>query len=333
MFEDSPLIDPLPNVPLNQFPQSDELPEGCKVLDGLVDNGLCQVEYREATYVVRDTPSGPVARKLYVLVPSPADPLVARYPEGGYPCVVFCQGSAWHEQHLYNHFADHVWLAQRGYVVASVQYRESDIAPFPAQMQDFKTAIRYLRLHADDLCLDPERIGAWGDSSGAHTVLMAAYTAAGPTTTTAEGATIELDTPTYAGTSAEVRCVVDWYGPTVFDQMNRYPSAQDHTAPTSPEGFVLGKRDVLGHPDWVAAASPISYVMPFDNLALPPTLIMHGDRDQLVSFNQSVRLYRALRDAGQDVEFYKVTGANHGRAGFRCASALEVVKQFLRAYL
>ena len=329
-----PLLDPIPTVPLAEFPQSDELPEGCQLLEGLADDDLFQVEYREATYVTRTLADGTACpRRLYVLIPSTKDPIKASYGKEGYPCVVFCQGSAWHQQNLYGHFADHIRLAQKGFVVASVQYRESDLAPFPAQMQDFKTAVRYLRAHAAELHLNPARMGAWGDSSGAHTVLMAAFTATGPQSTRVEGELVELDTPEYASFSAKVNCVVDWYGPTVLDQMNRYPSAQDHTAPTSPEGFVLGRRNVVEHPQWVAAASPLSYIPQADERMLPPLLIMHGGRDQLVNFNQSVRLYEAMRRAGQDVTFYKLPDANHGSAGFRCDGALAVVEEFLRERL
>jgi len=215
---DLPLVEPLTGVPLCEFPQNSELPEGCKLLEGLEDNDLYQVECREVTYVTRMLADGTSCpRKLYVLIPSTKDPIRAAYGAGGYPCIVFCQGSAFHTQNIYGHFTDHVRLAEKGFVVASVQYRESDLAPFPAQEQDFKTAVRYLRAHAAEFHLDPNRIGFWGDSSGAHTVLMAGFTA-GLTNPKiqAEGETIELDTPDYGEFSAEPSCIVDWYGPTDF---------------------------------------------------------------------------------------------------------------------
>ena len=329
-----PYIDPI-NVVLDDFPRNETLPEGCIELLGLVDDDSYQVECRELTYVTRTLADGsPCLRKLYTLIPSSKDPIKASYGASGFPCVVFVQGSAWHKQHLYAHFSDHVRLCSHGYVVVCVQYRESDLAPFPAQMQDAKTAIRFARSHARELHIDPRRIALWGDSSGAHTALLAAFTAGMDVqVVTAEGRAIDLDTPDYGDQSAEVSCVVDWYGPTALELMNTVPSSQDHNGPGSPEGMVLGGVVVREHLELAAAASPLSYIPAVEERALPPVLIMHGGRDQLVNFDQSVRLHEALRSAGQDVTFYKLPDAHHGSAGFRCAGALDVVEDFLRRHL
>ena len=328
------LITPTPKVPLAEFPRNEELPVGCFLLEGTADDDCLQVECRELAYVTRTLADGSTyPLKLYVLIPSSKDPIYARYETDGYPCVVFCQGSAWHRQNLYGHFTDHVRLAERGFVVACVQYRESDLAPFPAQMQDFKTAVRYLRAHAAELHINPDRLGFWGDSSGAHTVLMAALTAEGPAFAQAEGENIDLDTPDYQEYSCTSRCVVDWYGPADLGRMNLVPSAQDHMDAKSPEGQLIGRRNLFEHPEWARAASPVSYVPDAGDRMLPPILIMHGGRDQLVNFDQSCRLYERLRQAGQDVTFYKLPDANHGSNGFRCQEALDVVERFLRQHL
>ena len=329
-----PYVKPL-SVALDDFPRIEVVPEGCIELDGLVDDDSYQVECRELTYVTRVLAGGsPCPRKLYVLVPSSQDPIKASYGAAGFPCVVFVQGSAWRRQHLYAHFADHVRLCSHGFVVVCVQYRESDLAPFPAQMQDAKSAVRFVRARAKELHVDPMRVALWGDSSGAHTALLAAFTAGMATQgVEAEGRLIDLDTPDYGEQSAEVSCVVDWYGPTVLELMNAVPSSQDHNGPESPEGRVLGGVFVREHLGLAAAASPLSYIPPVGERALPPVLIMHGGRDQLVSFDQSVRLYEALRAAGQDVTFYKLPDAHHGSAGFRCTGALDVVENYLREHL
>ena len=329
-----PYVEPL-TVALHDFPRSEALPEGCIELDDLADDDSYQVECRELTYVTRTLADGsPCPRKLYALVPSSKDPIKASYGAAGFPCVVFVQGSAWRKQHIYAHFADHVRLCSHGFVVVCVQYRESELAPFPAQMQDAKTAVRFVRAHANELHVDPTRVALWGDSSGAHTALLAAFTAGMSTQVAeAEGRAIDLDTPDYGEESAEVACVVDWYGPTVLELMNAVPSSQDHNGPASPEGAVLGGVTVREHPELAAAASPLSYIPPVAERILPPVLIMHGGRDQLVAFDQSVRLYEALRAAGQDVTFYKLPDAHHGSAGFRCAGAVDVVEGFLREHL
>jgi len=329
-----PYVPPI-DVALDDFPRNEALPAGCVELGGLVDDDSYQAECRELTYVTRVLADGsPCPRKLYALIPSSKDPIKASYGADGFPCVVFVQGSAWHAQHLYAHFSDHVRLCSHGFIVVCVQYRESDLAPFPAQMQDAKTAVRFVRAHAQELHVDPTRMALWGDSSGAHTALLAAFTAGMDNLTiTAEDRLIELDTPDCGEESAEVTCVVDWYGPTALELMNTVPSCQDHNGPGSPEGMVLGGVTVREHLELAAAASPLSYIPPVGERALPPVLIMHGGRDQLVNFDQSVRLYEALRTAGQDVTFYKLPDAHHGSNGFRCAGALDVVESFLHKHL
>lgn len=335
MTTDLPPYVPPVDVALDDFPRSEALPEGCIELNGLTDDDSYQVECRELTYVTRTLANGsPCPRKLYALIPSSKDPIKASYGADGFPCVVFVQGSAWHAQHLYAHFADHVRLCSHGYVVVCVQYRESDLAPFPAQMQDAKTAVRFVRTHARELHVDPTRMALWGDSSGAHTALLAAFTA-GMTEQVieAEDKTLELDTTDYGAEPAEVSCVVDWYGPVALELMNTVPSSQDHNGPGSPEGMVLGGVTVRDHLGLAAAASPLSYIPSVGERVLPSVLIMHGGRDQLVSFDQSVRLYEALRSAGQDVTLYKLPDAHHGSNGFRCAGALDVVESFLHRHL
>lgn len=329
-----PYIEPT-TAPLASFPRNESLPEGCVELTGLTDDEDYQVECREVTYVTRTLADGTACpRKLYALIPSSKDPIKASYGVDGYPCVVFVQGSAWHTQHLYAHFTDHVRLCSHGFVVVCVQYRESDLAPFPAQMQDAKTAVRFVRSHAAKLHVDRRRIALWGDSSGAHTALLAAFTAGlSAPTKEAEGRVLELDTPDYGEMSAEVACVVDWYGPVALELMNTVTSSQDHNGPASPEGMVLGGVTVREHPELAAAASPLSYIPPVAERALPPVLIMHGGRDQLVNFDQSVRLYEALKSAGQSATFYKLPDAHHGSGGFRSIGALDIVESFLREQL
>jgi len=115
--------------------------------------------------------------------------------------------------------------------------------------------------------------------------------------------------------------------------MNRVPSTQDHIGPNTPEGSVIGHLNILEHPELVRAASPITYVPEARERMLPPVLIMHGGRDQLVNFDQSCRLYKRLREAGQEVEFYKLPDAHHGSAGFRCHRAVDLVEEFMSRHL
>lgn len=211
-------------------------------------------------------------------------------------------------------------LSEKGYAVVVPEYRPSTVAPFPAQMQDCKTAIRYVRRNAERLGFDPGRIALFGDSAGGHTVLVAGFTGdAAP------------DTPEYAETSAEVSCIVDWYGPTDFVKMNYYPSSQDHNPADCPEGMELGGVSVLENPDRSREASPMTYLS--EDRPTPPTLIMHGGRDLLVPFNQSCRLYVTMRALGKDVTFYKLDNASHAAYGFRGDQAIGLVITWLKERL
>lgn len=159
-------------------------------------------------------------------------------PEGGWPVIVFVRGSAFHKQNVTDCSNYFVRIAEQGYVVDALKYRHSDIAPFPAQMQDCKTAVRFMRKNAERFHCNKDRIALWGDSSGGHTVLMAGFTG-----------NRAPDTDAYAEESAEVNAIVDWHGPTDFAKMNFYPSSQNHSDPQCPEGVVIGGGDVLEHPD------------------------------------------------------------------------------------
>lgn len=243
----------------------------------------------------------------------------APIPGKRYPAVLYIPGSGWMEQDLYGRLPQLVEVARCGYVVASMEYRHTDEGcRFPAQVEDAKSALRYLRAHADDLDLDPERIAIWGDSSGAHTALLAGLSG--------EEEFLTDDSPGYP---TSVRCIVDLFGPTDFDDAARQPSGIDHAGADSIEGKLLGAPPAQV-PELVRRADPISYLS--DQRWAPPTLILHGDRDDMVPFHQSVLLYEAYRRCGQQADFYLVRNAAHG---FRIWTepVMKVIKDFLRAHL
>jgi acetyl esterase/lipase len=199
-----------------------------------------------------------------------------------------------------------------GYAVAQVGYRLSQEAKFPAQIHDCKAAVRWLRANAQKYNLDPNRFAAWGGSAGGHlvTLLGTSGGVAG-----LEGHVNDLKE------SSRVQAVVDWFGPTDFLQIGNAESDLQHNAPDSPESKLIG-RAVLENKDKAAKASPISYV----SKEAPPFLIMHGDRDRTVPFNQSELLYAALKKAGVDVTFVPMKGAGHGFGG---PGAIGPVRDFL----
>ena len=177
-----------------------------------------------------------------------------------------------------------------------------------------------LQRNAEKYNIDSQRIALWGDSSGGHTVVMAGITA-----------DCQLDTELYREFSSKVKCIIDWYGPTDISKMNYVPSSQDHIEPDSPEGYLIGRKNVLENPDLVAPTIPMNYLSA--DTETPPIMIMHGSRDNLVNFNQSCLLYNRLKELGKDVEMYKLEGATHGSGGFNSEEAVNIVSDFLAKHL
>jgi len=210
-------------------------------------------------------------------------------------------------------------LASHGYAVASIQYRLSRETLFPAQIQDCKEAVRWLRAHANEYGLDGARIGAWGSSAGGHLVAMLG--------TSGGVAGLEGNTA-YPQISARVQAVCDWFGPTDFLQMNDHPGSMDHNAADSPESQLVGG-PIQEHPDRVAAANPITYISGDE----PPFLIMHGDSDMLVPHHQSVLLYRALKKAGVEVTLRTLPGVGHDGPEFRAPEIIDEVIAFFGRHL
>jgi acetyl esterase/lipase len=191
--------------------------------------------------------------------------------------------------------SDHVMFYQLGFAVASVDYRLAPRFRFPAQIQDAKLAIRFLRRNAAALGIDPERIGVWGPSSGAYLAFLLAAT------TAADG----LEGPGLEGVSSAVRAAVGWFGPT---DLNDY-------AQGSPADILNMLTDLLGCappacPAIAAWASPVTYVRP----AGPPILVVHGESDEVVPYRQAEIFAEKLRTAGNGGAIIKVKNAKHGFA-------------------
>jgi acetyl esterase/lipase len=216
-------------------------------------------------------------------------------------------------------------LLRDGYAVASVNYRLSGEARFPAAVQDVKAAVRWVRAHAAAYGLDPDRIAASGRSAGGYLAVMLGATRDAPM----------YDDPRLGSpaVSSAVQAVVDFYAPVDFGSMdaqaraNRRCAAADaaHGRAGSPESRFLG-RAVGTAPQLVRAASPLHYL---GRAPLPPFLIEHGDADCTVPHGQSLELADALRAAGAPaVELTIVPGAGHGD-DFPAAERMPAVLAFL----
>lgn len=299
-------IEPI-ELSYKEFPASPALAEGMKVLPLNPDAVYCAVLHNHP-YCERE--GRPL--HMHLILPSQHE-----RPDKLWPLLVFIQGSAWRQQNLDANLAPLSVVARQGYAIAIVEYRPSDVAAFPAQIQDAKTAIRYLRMNAGQFNIDPEQIVIWGDSSGGHTAVMTGITFLDK----------QLDTDLYNEYSCHVKGIIDYYAPADITRMNEAHSTMDHYGADSPEGLLIGGLDVLENPEQAAPTVIMNHIS--EEVDIPPILIIHGNKDRLVPFEQSVLLYNDLKQKGKDAEFYKLEGADHGGPDFWSDEVLDVVQAFI----
>ncbi len=211
-------------------------------------------------------------------------------------------------------------MLTKGYALASVEYRFSQHAIFPAQIEDCKAAIRWLRAHASEYGYDPKRIGVWGASAGGHLVALLGVT----------GQTKDFDVGENLDQSSAVQCVIDWFGPADFPGYNpELPTAMvKREDPNSVLAQLFG--GVISQKlDLAKRASPVTWV----SKGAAPMLIMQGTNDPLVPLDQSQRLYNKLKEAGTDVTLDVIEGAGHGGPQFVTPEKLTMMAKFMVKHL
>jgi acetyl esterase/lipase len=239
-------------------------------------------------------------QKLYLDVAMPKD-------GGPYPCVVIFHGGAWtggsrkdisvgekgKNGKVESSLLEDV--AARGYVAVAPSYRLAPKFPFPAQIQDARAAVRFLRANAKDYNIDRDKFAAAGFSAGGHLALLLGL--ADKVDGWDAGGNIEQ--------SSRVQCVVDYFGPADLSLYAASPALEDaYLVP------VFGKA-CKTDPEVYKKASPITYV----SKAAPPVLILHGTFDLIVPIIHSENLHKKLKDAGAPVEMISVRGEGHGWNG------------------
>ncbi|NMC21190.1 MAG: alpha/beta hydrolase fold domain-containing protein [Thermogutta sp.] len=250
----------------------------------------------EGTKVLRDLEYARVGNARLLL-----DLYLPENPRGPVPVIVGIHGGGWANGSKEG--GQGSWLARHGYAVAVINYRLSGEAIFPAQIEDCKAAVRWLRANARKYGLNADRIGATGHSAGGHLASLLATT----------GDVREFDKGENLEYSSRIQAACSLAGPTDLLQMDAHapPGARlKHDSPGSPEARLIGG-PIQENKEKAARANPIAYVTKDD----PPLLIVHGDQDTTVPWHQARLLYEALKQAGVSVHFHTVEGAGHGLGG------------------
>jgi acetyl esterase/lipase len=239
--------------------------------------------------------------------------------DGALPLIVWIHGGGWQAGDK-SQCRPALAMLQRGYAVASIEYRLSGEATFPAQIEDCKAAVRWLRGNAARLGIDPAKMAAWGSSAGGHLAALLG--------TSGDVADLEGRVGEHLDQSSRVQAVCDYYGPTDLIQFVGTRGYERHASPMSPESKLLGGAVLEDRPR-AERANPIAYVSADD----PPFLIVHGDADPVVPLNQSELLDAALRKAGVETTLIVLRGALHGGPEFTATELLDRVEAFFAQHL
>jgi len=229
------------------------------------------------------------------------------------PVVVWVHGGGWKNGSKDKCKA--AWLADEGFAVASINYRLTDVAQWPAQIDDCREAVRWLRRNAGVFGLDTENIGAWGSSAGGHLAAL-------------------MGTLPYAkdeAVSSRVSAVCDWFGPTELLTMppNNVGNGRTEEDVANSNGAKLLGCTVKDCPELAKQASAYDNVSSDDSVFL----IMHGDRDPGVPIQQSIQFHNRLQKAGVPSQMKVVIGAGHGGKEFETKESRGLVLSFFDRYL
>jgi acetyl esterase/lipase len=280
-----------------------------------VDTSSVKTKWTDVAYATKSS-----AEKLDIYLPNTGS--------GPFPCIIVIHGGAFQIGDKNGpELASAIAGLGDGWAVVSINYRLSGEAKWPAQINDVKAAIRFLRANAAKYHLDPDRFAAWGSSAGGNLAALAG--------TSGGVAALQDSSLGNTGVSDAVQAVVDQYGPIDFTAMDAQfktsgISGQVHNSASSPESALFGTI-ITSVPDLVKQANPTTYVTADD----PPFFIQHGSADNLIPTQQSVDFAAALAKViGKDkVTLGIIQGAGHGTAEFSTTANVKKVFAFLDSVL
>lgn len=231
-----------------------------------------------------------------------------------FPLILFIPGSAWHKQEMYNDIPQYSLLARRGFVFAAMEYRESDIAAFPAQIEDVYHALKFIPSVAENFHIDTTQIFLMGNSSGGHIAMMSVlFNAHGLCNTLPKISGVICE----SGSTDLLICAKEELPP----WMKIRPSA-----------VLLGVDKIEGHERLAERASCSMYIS--ENIELPPILLMHSEYDPIVSVENSRTLYEKLITSKHHVSYYELEGNDaHGGAVYYDSEILDIIQEFCKKCL
>lgn len=235
------------------------------------------------------------------------------------PVIVYIHGGAWKAGNK-NQGQRHLsaFVESGHYIGVSVGYRLSSESKWPSQIHDCKAAIRWIRGNAKEYGMDTTKIGALGHSAGGHLVSMLG--------TTSGVKALEGSLGQHTNESSKINCVINFFGPSAFLEMSKFPSRIDHDAANSPESQLIGGA-LQSNKKKALQASPIYYTSKDD----VPFLHIHGTNDQLVPYNQSVIFNKKLLEKGCSSTLITIKGGGHG--GFKDEKIKNLWQNFFAKHL
>lgn len=277
----------------------------------------------QVSYIQNITYSQPLG-KMNELIKLEMD-IIKPVTQNKLPAVLFVTGGGFVGSLKSNYLQQRLEIAEAGYVVASIEYRKIPNGVFPEPLEDVKSAIRFLRANADKFGIDKNKIAVMGSSAGGYLVAMAGTT----------NGYKKFDKGDNLDQSSDIQAVIDIYGlsdlATIGEDFSK-EIQEIHKSPAAPEalwlnGVILSNEinSVNNIPEKVKAANPMTYI----TKKTPPFLLLHGDKDTLVSPSQTEKLHKALVTKGIDSTRYIVKGAAHGGEYWIQAEVMKVIIDFL----
>ena len=217
------------------------------------------------------------------------------------PVIFWICGGAFTEMNTNVWTPELAWFAKHGWAIVSIEYSVSSVTHFPTQIKEIRQAIRYTRANSLRLGINPLRCAVMGESAGGYLSALTALSAN----------CADYDTNEYAGESSAVQAVVSLYPITCPSEM-----------PVDPEKASLPV-DIQSYPDLPLMVDDET----------PPFLLLHGDNDRIVPYEQSEKLYAALQKTGTDNDFLTIKGADHADSAFYQCETKQMILEFLNKYV